>query len=148
MVVGDTAGAGGHFWTLEYWSSLSNIVGVFILAGAVPIITRILKRWEKMRQERKQAQNAHVMSLIKGVTDPIEQRIQKVEETNNSILQSVNNLTEGFDEFIKEQRDVNTKVNYIDKFFQNNTRLKHDDDDNNNRFKTRGNKNMDIGGVE
>lgn len=125
MVISGTEG-GSSIWTVEYWSNLSNLVGVFILGAAVPIVTRILKHWEKMREERKKAQNAHVMSLIKGVTDPMEERMKEVERTNNTILENVNKLTENFGEFIQEQRNVNARVNYIDKVFQNNMRFGND----------------------
>lgn len=125
MVISGTEG-GSSIWTIEYWSNLSNLVGVFILGAAVPVVTRILKRWEKMRENRKKAEDTYVMNMIKGVTDPMEERMKEVERTNHTILENVNKLTSNFDDFIQEQRDVNARVNYIDKVFQNNMRFGND----------------------
>lgn len=110
-------------WSIDYWSNISNLIGVFILGAAVPIAGRIFKRWEKTRLEKEKKQNESTMSLIKGVTDPMEKKLEKMDSTNAAILSNLEKLSTGFEKFAQKQQAVNAKVDYIDKVFQDNIRF-------------------------
>lgn len=124
-------GASGSSW-LD-WSILSsavNVIGFALLAVTVPMLQWIFKKDKARRLHNKEIEDTHILEIAKSVTKPIvdkqdgiEKVLEKLTETNEAMVENMEKNNEALDKVTRSQIEMNTKVNYIDNFFQSNTRM-------------------------
>ena len=117
------AETGTNFFNLESASNFANLFLVFVIGSAVPVLTWVLKKKESERVRHRKEEDERIIRTIREYTDPLSERLKKLEETNTAILTTLTALKTKFDEFSEEQKEVNAKVNYIDKIFQDNIKF-------------------------
>lgn len=134
-------GAAGSSW-LD-WSILSsavNVIGFALLAVTVPVLQWIFKKDKARKAERRTKEDERILQISKEVTKPITDRqdgiekiLGKLTETNEALISNMEKNNEVLDKVTRTQIEMNTKVKYIDNFFQSNTRMHHPDPPHNDR---------------
>ena len=120
-----------NFWNLESASNFANLFLVFVIGSAVPVLTWVFKKKEAERARHRKEEDERIIKTITAYTDPMGARLKTLEETNTTMLRTLNTFLEKFNEFSDEQKEVNAKVNIMDRIFHDNIKL--DSHDRSNR---------------
>ena len=98
VVVAATA----SFWSLEFWGSITNLIGVLILGMAVPVGKWLIKKRADTLSEARKKEDDRIAAICKEFTEPM----------------------------MKQLQDISAKVNYMDDVFRNNLNFGGDDHHN------------------
>lgn len=83
------------FWTLDFWSNITNLIGVVILGMAVPIGKWLVDRRTRILTENRKKEDERIASIVKQNIDPIMTKLN----------------------------DISGKVNYMDEIVKKNIRF-------------------------
>lgn len=86
------------FWTLDFWGNITNLIGVVILGMAVPVGKWLITRREKIMSDARKREDQRIAEICKQFTEPM----------------------------IKKLDNISTKVDYMDKVFQNKVSFDRD----------------------
>lgn len=140
MCADSTGGFGGFSW--DTLSSISNVLGVLILGPSILVLQWLFKKQSAHRAQKKVNQQKAIMDIAKEVNAPLQKEVEnignllgKYTEQNETIITNLDTITDALNEFRNNQIQIKTKVDYLDKVFQNNMHFggrSHVDDSNDN----------------
>lgn len=129
---------GGFFGGVD-WGTLSNItsiLGVLVIGPSILVLQWLFKKESKAREAKRARQTKQITDIATEVTKPLQKEVTnigntlgKYTEQNESIIENLEKINARLDEFRNNQIEIRTKVNYLDRVFQNNMRFTHHDDD-------------------
>ena len=96
------AATAASFWSLEFWGSITNLIGVLILGMAVPVGKCLIKKRTDAVSEARKKEDDRIAAICKEFMEPM----------------------------MKQLQDISAKVNYMDDVFRNNLNFGGDDHHN------------------